>query len=152
MLCQWVPTSGSNIPANALYGGNDSSGETLYIGRTRHNEDIVPGKVVPSHQCCYVPWGGEENRHSDYEVLIAQSESEFTWEPASGGRLPTGAMQGGITEEGEPLYIGRAKHEDSLTVGKIQPSQHCCYIAYGGREIRCSDYEVLACRVVRLFC
>lgn len=67
-LCQWVPTSGSHIPLHAVYGGNDSTGETLYIGRSKHDEDIIPGKVVPSHQCCYVPWGGEENRYGQYEV------------------------------------------------------------------------------------
>ena len=149
-LCQWVPTSGSHIPLHAVYGGNDSTGETLYIGRSKHDEDIIPGKVVPSHQCCYVPWGGEENRYGQYEILVAQSESEFAWEPASDGRLPTGAVQGGATGTGEPLYIGRARHEGSLTIGKVQPSHHCCYIPYAGQEICYTDYEVLVCRVIRL--
>lgn len=149
-LCQWVPTSGGNVPPNAVHGGSDSSGETLYIGRARHDNDIVPGKVVPSHECCYVPYGGDENRHAQYEILVAQSESEFAWENASSGRLPAGAVQGGTTSSGEPLYIGRTRHDGSLTIGKVQPSHNCCYIPYGGREISYNDYEVLVCRVIRL--
>jgi len=148
-LCQWVPTNGSNIPPHAVHGGQDSSGETLYIGRARHDDDIVPGKVVASHSCCYVPWGGEENSHRDYEILVAQSESEFAWEQAAEGRLPAGAVQGGNTSS-QPLYIGRAHHEGSMTIGKIQPSHGVCYISYGGKEIPYRQYEVLVCKVIRL--
>lgn len=69
-LCHWVPTSGAAIPQNAVNGGTDSTGETLYIGRTRHEDDIIPGKIVPSHECCYVPWGGDEKRYDNYEVQL----------------------------------------------------------------------------------
>ncbi|XP_018494734.1 natterin-3 isoform X2 [Galendromus occidentalis] len=149
-LCQWVPTNGCNIPPQAVHGGEDSSGETLYIGRARHSGDIVPGKVVPSHSCCYVAWGGQENSHRDYEILVTHSESEFAWEHASQGRLPAGALQGGVTTDGEPLYIGRVHHEGSLTIGKVQPSHGVCYIPYGGQEVPHTDYEVLVCKVIRL--
>jgi len=149
-LCHWVPTNASNIPPHAVHGGSDSSGETLYIGRSRHGNDVIPGKVVPSHGCCYVPWGGEENRHGEYEILIAQNESEFDWVPSAGGQVPAGAVQGGHTESGEPLFIGRHRHEGSLTIGKVQPSHSCCYISYGGQEISYRDYEVLVCRTIRL--
>ena len=54
---------------------------------------------------------------------------------ASNGHIPTGAVQvwnnrtyflsnisvqGGFNESNDPLYIGRARHEDSFAVGKVR--------------------------------
>lgn len=33
------------------------------------------------------------------------------------GQVPSNALQGGLNEDGEKLYIGRAQHEGSLVVG-----------------------------------
>lgn len=41
------------------------------------------------------------------------------WERASLGNVPQGALQGGYTEAGEPLYIGRFNHGGSLICGKV---------------------------------
>lgn len=48
-----------------------------------------------------------------------------------------------MTRTGEPLYVGRGHHANSLCVGKIHPSHGCLYIPYGGQEIRLDTYEVL---------
>jgi hypothetical protein len=45
---------------------------------------------------------------------------EAAWVPAAGGKLPDGALPSGETEDGEPLFVGRASHEGSLTVGKVR--------------------------------
>lgn len=45
--------------------------------------------------------------------------SGFYWQPDSEGRVPPRAVQGGRTASGEPLYVGRAHHAGSLTVGKV---------------------------------
>jgi hypothetical protein len=55
----------------------------------------------------------------------------------------TNHFPGGKTEDGETLYIGRVKHDGTLTIGKVQPSHGVCYISYGGKEIRYSDFEIL---------
>lgn len=41
-------------------------GEPLYVARARHEGDLIPGKLVPSHNVAYVPYGGGEHGHSDY--------------------------------------------------------------------------------------
>ncbi|KAH8019170.1 hypothetical protein HPB51_017397 [Rhipicephalus microplus] len=71
-----------------------------------------------------------------------------SWVPNSDGALPTGAVQGGVCASGEPLYIGRAYHEGTLTIGKVQPSRRCLSIPYGGEEHCSSDYEVLVVQTV----
>lgn len=63
---QWVATKGGEIPPNAIPAGFDN--EQLYVGRANHEGAILPGKVVPSHGVCYVPWGGAEHGIPEYEV------------------------------------------------------------------------------------
>lgn len=132
-----MPASGGEIPPGAIVGGQD--GEPIYIARARFNGALIPGKLVPSHQVCYVPWAGTENPVSEYEVLCGSGGS---WIPTSGDAIPGTAMPAGETEEGEPLFIGRAAHEGTLTLGKVQPSHGCVYIPYGGNELRFQEYEI----------
>lgn len=136
----WVPAQNGEIPPEAVQAGFDGS-EQLYIARTQHEGDVIPGKLHPSHGVCYVAWGGAEHGHPEYEVLCAAGGS---WIPMhEGAEIPPNAMPGGQTSEGEPLFIGRANHEGTITVGKVQPSHNCCYIPYGGEELAFREYELL---------
>ena len=76
------------------------------------------------------------------QILVAPRNCDLTWVDASNGHIPTGAIQGGFNEENDPLYIGRARHEDSYAVGKINAEHGCCYIPYGGEEIAKEEYQV----------
>ncbi|RZF38568.1 hypothetical protein LSTR_LSTR017053, partial [Laodelphax striatellus] len=65
----WVPVAaGEPVPPSAIPAGLDTGGEQLYVGRGKHESGaLIPGKVVPSHGVCYVPWGGEEHGIAEYE-------------------------------------------------------------------------------------
>nr|KAB1091599.1 DUF3421 domain-containing protein [Acinetobacter baumannii]MBO0672114.1 DUF3421 domain-containing protein [Acinetobacter baumannii] len=146
-IAEWVPASSGNVPPCAVQGGYDVS-DSLYVARAHHNGDNIPGKLVPSHGCCYIPWGGEEHRHHDYQVLCNPEGIQLEWRFTSGGDIPPGAIQGGMTSEGEPLYIGRHEHDGTMTIGKVQPSHGVLYISFGGGEHSYSNYEVLVCKSV----
>lgn len=133
----WVPVNGGVIPPNAVEGGID--GETLYVGRASHEGALIPGKVVPSHGVCYIAWGGAEVPKSEYDVLC---DVAGLWVACSGADVPGQALQGGSSEDGEPLFIGRANHEGTITVGKVQQSHGVCYVPYGGQEVAFNDYEI----------
>jgi hypothetical protein len=45
---------------------------------------------------------------------------EAAWLPAAGGQVPEGALPSGETEDGEPLFVGRASHEGTMTLGKVR--------------------------------
>lgn len=135
----WVAGDSGSVPPSALQGGDDN-GEPMFIARASFQGCMIPGKLVPSHGVCYVPWGGAENAVNQYEVLC---DCSGTWMRAAGGNIPPHAVAGGQTEDGEPLFVGRVAHEGSVTVGKVQPSHGCCYIAYGGQELSFPDYEIL---------
>lgn len=57
-----------------------------------------------------------------FQILVAEHDHEFTWASCQGGEVPTGAIQGGVTGDAEKLFIGRAEHDGSLTIGKVHPS------------------------------
>lgn len=147
-ICHWVEASDGNVPCDAVIGGMDS-GESIYIGRVQHEADLLPGKIVPSHRVCYVPYASCEFPHRTYQVLVSLDQTQFDWVPESNGRLPPGAVQGGFSaKDNEALYIGRVFHEDTLTIGKIHCSHNCLYIPYNKEEVRYTYYEVLVCRTI----
>ncbi|CAL7949665.1 unnamed protein product [Xylocopa violacea] len=137
----WCEASGGMVPPGAVKGGED--GEPLYVGRARHEGALLPGKVKPGDSVCYVAWGGEEHGKSDYEVLCG---CDPAWVPTSENNIPSNAIPGGESEDGEALYVGRVHHEDAITIGKVQPSHSVCYIAYGGKEIAFPEYEIMVRR------
>lgn len=65
------------------------------------------------------------------------------WEFASNGAVPDGAVDIGMTQDGEKLYMGRALHGGSQAPGKVHPSHGCLYIPFAGEEVSLTDYEVL---------
>ncbi|XP_026759335.2 C3 and PZP-like alpha-2-macroglobulin domain-containing protein 8 isoform X2 [Galleria mellonella] len=136
----WAEASGGQVPPEAVLGGQDSNGEPLYVARAQHEGAILPGKLVASHGCAYVPWGGQEHGKPTYQVLVGGPNN---WVPTNGSNVPPGAFPGGQTEDGETLFIGRVRHEGSVTTGKVQQSHGVCYISFGGQELGFPDYEIL---------
>ncbi|XP_047022434.1 uncharacterized protein LOC124631846 isoform X1 [Helicoverpa zea] len=136
----WVDASGGQIPPGAVVGGQDCSGEPLYVARAQHEGAVIPGKLCASHGCAYVPWGGQEHGKPQYQVLVGGPNN---WVRTNGSNVPPGAFPGGQSEDGEPLYVGRVNHEGSLTTGKVQQSHGVCYISFAGQELGFPDYEIL---------
>ena len=67
----------------------------------------------------------------------------MTWVSSSNGHVPPGAVLAGNTSIGEPLYIGRAHHDGSLTPGKVHRAHGCLYLPFNGAEHSHTHYEVL---------
>ena len=57
---------------------------------------------------------------------------DAAWITAAGGQLPEGALPSGESESGEPLFVGRATHEGTLTVGKVSSSLHSQSAPFSG--------------------
>lgn len=56
------------LPMRAVIGGVDSSGEKIYVGRLKKDGTLLPGKIVPSHNCCYAAHDGQECGSSKFQV------------------------------------------------------------------------------------
>ncbi|MBD1881581.1 MULTISPECIES: DUF3421 domain-containing protein [unclassified Coleofasciculus] len=136
----WVGASNGDIPPNAVIGGSES-GRRLYICRAEYNGGVHPGKVVGNN--CNFGWGGEEILAPFYEVLTAPRNVRIVWIEASNGRVPAGAIAGGI-EADRDLFICRASHNKGVHPGKIVASN--CNISWGGQEILKRNYQVAVLR------
>ncbi|XP_065290198.1 natterin-3-like isoform X2 [Dermacentor albipictus] len=147
--CHWVVCEGSDIPGNAVAGGDDKGGEVTYVGRVLHEGELLPGKVVRSLGACFVTHAGLEYSSRDYQALVCRGAS-LAWRVASDGDVPSGAIQGGVTASGEPLYIGRAHHEGLLIIGKLHPSSETMYVPYNKKEYGYAQYEVLTLKTLNL--
>lgn len=142
-MAEWRSASGGFVPSDAVPGGHDVNGELIYVGRAYDNGDLIPGKIVPSHGVLYVPYGGEEHSHSNYEYLVRPTYGSLDWVPAADGVIPSGAVLAGNTSAGEGLFVGRANYEGSWVIGKVQRSHQVLYVPFGGKEVAISDYELL---------
>lgn len=152
------------LPEGAVLAGHDQDGSQIYVGRAWHAGDQIPAKVLPSKQAAYVAHGGQEVLKDEFEVLCFGNVQWISAHP-SNRTVPPFALVGGTTSDGEPLYIGmqirficavieifmqsskisgRAHHEGSLTVGKVQISHGALYIPFAGSEVPIhNDAEVL---------
>ncbi|CAH2102818.1 unnamed protein product [Euphydryas editha] len=69
--CTWVKTVKNKIPVGAVEGGYSEDGhEILYVGRAFYDNHLIPGKVQPSHNCCYIPYQEKEIGVQTYEILV----------------------------------------------------------------------------------
>lgn len=68
----FVPTSGGEVPPNAIPAGESEDGEPLFIGRVSHEGTMTVGKVQQSHGVCYIPYGGQEMAFAEYEIYVSQ--------------------------------------------------------------------------------
>lgn len=141
MSLQWVPFSSRHIlPSNAIEGGYDKDGSTLYVIRAQHGRAMIPGKFSYSRGSAYIPYGTKELKKTEFEILTGNG---FLWKKDSGGHVPTDAFEGGPNQVGDILYIGRAAINNTITPGKILPCHQTAYISFGGKEHKAETYEVL---------
>jgi hypothetical protein len=71
----WIPSSDGELIQGAIRGGtSEYQGEPLFIGRYKLGDDLINGKVHPSHECCYIGVAGKELASKQYEILVELSE------------------------------------------------------------------------------
>ncbi|XP_055600625.1 uncharacterized protein LOC129749618 [Uranotaenia lowii] len=138
---EWVSNEDvETVPPKAIVGGMNQDGY-LYIGRAKHRNSLTPGSVCPRANICHIAWGSDEHPKSKYEYLC-NCKTKFI--SCSSNNVPVGAIHGGYSEFGEPLFIGRVQiNRRQLIVGKVQPSHSVCYVPYRGKETAYKEYEIL---------
>ncbi|XP_045588699.1 uncharacterized protein [Procambarus clarkii] len=141
--------AGSQCPSPVTVSGG-APASTPLVAAARHNGGIIPGVVMPSSTACHIPWGGQAIAKTEYFVLSNPGGAALVWERASHGSIPQGALQGGHSETGEPLYFGRFNYAGSIISGVVQPSHQVCYVPYWGQATSNVTYEVLCLKTVPL--
>ncbi|XP_018008299.1 uncharacterized protein LOC108666006, partial [Hyalella azteca] len=130
---RWVPGHGGYLPHRPVCGGEGAHGP-VYVGMAEHDGRYILGMIVPSEGVCYVPHDGEAIAKETYYVLGNPGAVTMCWVGASGGYVPSGALEGGRGEDGETLFIGRVMVDGVVSCGKVVPSRGVCLVPYGGAE------------------
>lgn len=139
---RWVWASNGHVPANALRTAGPG-GKRTYIGRAHFQGSVTPGMVVPERSACVIAWGRNEHAIKIYEVLC--SGGSFVQITRNDADALLRATSGGISESGEPIFIGRVKYKGRWIAGRVQRSHGplgMCYIPHGGKEVACTEYQV----------
>lgn len=137
----WVASGNGGTAPNAVVTGCTGDGEPMYIGRGHHCGSLTVGKVHASHGCLYIPYGGQEVRLTNYEVLVRQPTD--TWVPTSMCNAPAGAVVAGHDSDGTVIYVSRSMHNGCMMPAKFIPNRSEAYVACEGNEIHKSNVEVL---------
>jgi hypothetical protein len=138
----WVAANNGNVPPGAVVGGQERTGETLYVCRANFNNAAHGGKVRNGFRGCNIGYGGREEEVPNYEVLV---ERRPRWVAARDGNIPADAVPIG-QESGIELFVCRGRFQNGIHSGKIQPAFRACNIGFGGKEETINPYEVLVTR------
>lgn len=65
------------------------------------------------------------------------------WIECPDGNVPSNAVLAGLRRNGEELYIGRVRIDDSIAFGKVHRSQKCIYVTIDGTERALDNFEIL---------
>jgi Protein of unknown function (DUF3421) len=68
----WVPASGGAVPEGAVAWGHEANGEALFVCRAYLNGGLHPGKVRGEFGAANIPYGGQEVKVYEYEVLVGE--------------------------------------------------------------------------------
>ncbi|XP_052893408.1 uncharacterized protein LOC128301119 isoform X1 [Anopheles moucheti] len=145
-MCRWdmlhsmkweLSQESEYIPPSAVECGT-SKRTKLYLGRAEHAGSITPGFIDPAKKVCFIPWGGEAHEKKVYEFLCTPGE----FVPCTDTNILMRATPAGVSEEGEPLYIGRVNVNGKLVCGKVQRSHAVCYIPLNRKEMNSIYYDV----------
>jgi hypothetical protein len=139
-MYRWVQASGGAIPDGAVAQGHEADGESLWVCRANYAGGVHPGKVRGAFGAANIPYGGQEVKVFEYEVLMDAGQ----WVAASGGNIPEGAAAWGREANGEGLFVARAiVVGNDLHPGKVRAEFGAANIPYGGNEVKVQFYDVL---------
>jgi hypothetical protein len=142
---KWVPATNGSVPPGAVAGGEEATGETLYVCRASYMGSKHPGKTRAAFQGCNFPYGGKEiGMHVDYDVLVDRGGGGMpAWVAARDGVIPKEAVLAG-QELGLSVFVCRGRPRGGgLHLGKIRADFHGCALAFNGAEEGVDAYEVL---------
>lgn len=116
----WRASTGGTVPEDAFVGGMDHNYRMMFICSAMIEGDQTPGKVVPAHNSAMIPHNGTEVWIRNNYYVFCGAKDEFQWLQTNGEKsIPPGAVQGGVTKDGEPIYIGRVKMNGADVIGKV---------------------------------
>jgi hypothetical protein len=116
----------SHIPPDAIRGGTDTDGQSLYLCFGLKDNSIIPGKARRDHEPnCYVAWNDGEHLVPTHAYLART----FDTTPHSPG---AGEFFAGVDRNGTHLGLCTAALGSFVQVGRYRDK--VCHVGYAGVE------------------
>jgi len=144
----WVLVEGrEKIPRSALEAGKDKDGNSIYIARAFFEGGTQIGKASRGFKAgAAIGYAGSVVELNKFEVLIGDSRG-IQWVRFSSQlsiqRLGATPVEGGREADGKPLYVARVEYEHGWHTAKVGEHLPAAQLAFGGREVTITEYEVL---------
>ncbi|XP_037037066.1 uncharacterized protein LOC119074858 [Bradysia coprophila] len=135
------PYNGNGAPEDAILIGYDDNNFKTYLGRAWFRNDLLPAKLI-LQLGAFVPYGTVEEKVAEFD-FVRMDTGTYEWKESRDGEVPTNAVVGGVTTDGEDLFFGRVLHGGNYIPGKIHQSHGVLYVPYRGQELNFRIYEVL---------
>jgi len=136
---QWVTvTSGSEIPANAVQGGQEADGTVLYVAVAFYNNQWHAGKTRKDWSFANIAYGDNEINCSTYKVLVG--DRDYWWQYTQPNVFYSNAITP-IDRNG--VYVCRCEYAGGTQVGATWQGAPGCMIGYGGKTYAVEKYSLL---------
>jgi len=138
-------------------GGKGGISGNLYICRTQHEGNLIPGKYHAGRKSCHISWGDKERSlgsDSNYVQVLRVNNlhnSHLQW--VTSPSVPLYAVEGGKTTENEPLYVIRCLSKEQIRdeievvwiPGWFRRSEGA-YTGYDLKKVKCQkNWQFLTC-------
>jgi len=136
--------SGGIIPPDALVGGKDTDGQTLYYCQASYGGAVVPGKTGPKFKSCDIPWQGYEVYVPSYWVLVPLWNDVRSDVHTAKLTFPAYTYPNGVTK----IHVCHGPASPSLTLpGRYNPSSdpNNCNLSNGSAaDYRYKSVQILS--------
>lgn len=136
---QWLTvTNGSQIPANAVVGGNEANGTTLFVALVLNGNQWQFGKTRKDWSFAATSFGDKEINSTTYKVLL--NDREYFWQYTPANTFYTNAVS--IGDKGQ-VFVCRTEYAGGTHVGATWQGAQGCAIGYGGNGVFSEKYSLL---------
>ena len=67
---EWAAAQNGDLPEGAILAGRETNGQPLYVVKASVANQLLIGKLNPSHGKAYFPHNGKEVVLTSYQVLV----------------------------------------------------------------------------------
>lgn len=141
---KWIGTRiGLPLPETALKCGKDDQNNDIYVGRGLKNNNLLIVSAKPTKNEAFVAYDGREWPIHHYELL--QDNIYFGWTIVNEDKkIPENAVEGGFTDKGEKIFIGRVMNGGCVIPGSLNKITGFLSVPFKGKELKFSSrFEVL---------
>lgn len=145
--CEWTTCKDGDVPSGAVViDGEDD--KQMCVARSSEEEELVCGGVCKGESAA-VPYYGAAIDCEQYQCLVvnAPDDCPVFWVPIAASDLPDSAMQCGVANSEERIFVCRAKVSDKETysAGKLSEGSGSGYFACDDEEVAAEEFEILCC-------